>query len=80
MSQKKPTYWVRSKQIKETGDLSIVYPLARGTAPLLILIWGSALLRERPSIGGIAGVGLIIVGLCILNLPRSICKPARASR
>jgi len=63
-------YYTSITRAYKTGDLSIVYPLARGTAPLLILVWGSALLRERPSIGGIAGVGLIIAGLCILNLPR----------
>ena len=63
-------YYTSITRAYQTGDLSIVYPLARGTAPLLILVWGSTLLRERPSVGGVAGVGLIIAGLCILNLPR----------
>ena len=53
-------YYTSMTRAYKTGDLSIAYPLARGTAPLLILVWGSALLRERPSIGGVAGVGLII--------------------
>lgn len=62
-------YYLAMTKAYKTGDLSIVYPLARGTAPLLILVWGLLLLRERPSPGGVSGIGLIIVGLCILNLP-----------
>src|SRR4051794_21433289 len=42
------------------GDLSIVYPLARGTGPLLSGAAAIALLGERPSALALAG-GLIIV-------------------
>jgi uncharacterized membrane protein len=52
------------------GDLSIVYPLARGTAPIFILLWSTLLLRERPSVGGLAGIGLIALGVSALNLRR----------
>ncbi len=54
----------------QTGDLSIVYPLARGTAPVFILIWSTFLLSERPSPAGIIGIGLIVAGLSTINLPR----------
>src|SRR3954452_22758453 len=43
------------------GDLSIVYPLARGTGPLLSGAAAIALLGERPSALALAGA-LIIVG------------------
>ena len=50
------------------GDLSVVYPLARGTGPVLTMIGAIILLGERPSaiaIGGallIAGAVLMLVG------------------
>jgi len=43
------------------GDLSLVYPLARGTGPLLSGAAAIVLLGERPSAPALAG-GLIIVG------------------
>ncbi len=52
------------------GELSLVYPLARGTAPLFLLIWSAILLAERPTAGGMAGVALIAGGLYFINLPR----------
>ena len=54
----------------KSGDLSIVYPLSRGTAPVFILLWSTLLLKERPSVGGIIGIALIVAGLYFLNLPR----------
>ena len=52
------------------GDLSIVYPLARGTAPLFLLLWSSLFLADRLTAGGAAGVGVIAIGLYLINLPR----------
>lgn len=63
-------YHVSITRAYKTGDLSIVYPLARGTAPLFILLWSSLLLDERPSAGGVCGIILIFFGLYIVNLPR----------
>jgi len=54
----------------KTGDLSIVYPLARGLAPMLLLIWAITILNETPSLVGISGVAAIAVGLYVINLPR----------
>lgn len=51
------------------GDLSAVYPLARGVSPLgvalLALIFGARL----PGLGQLAGVGLICVGIFLLSFP-----------
>lgn len=44
-----------------TGDFSLIYPVARGTGPLLAMIAAIALLGERPSALAIAG-GAVIVG------------------
>jgi drug/metabolite transporter (DMT)-like permease len=41
------------------GDLSVVYPIARGTGPVLAIAGGVILLGERPSIQALAG-GLVV--------------------
>lgn len=49
------------------GDLSLVYPLARGTGPLLATILAMVFLAERPSLLALAGGGLIIVGVFMIT-------------
>lgn len=44
-----------------TGQLSVVYPLARGTGPLVTVIGAALILGERPSALALAG-GLLIIG------------------
>ena len=51
------------------GDLSLVYPLARGTAPLLAVAIGVGLLGERLGPVGFAGVACLLVGLLSLQRP-----------
>jgi drug/metabolite transporter (DMT)-like permease len=51
------------------GDLSVVYPIARGTAPLLAVAVGIGVLGERLGPAGITGVGLLLVGLLTLQRP-----------
>jgi len=49
------------------GDLSLVYPLARATGPLLTVIVAILLLGERPSALGLAGALTIIGGAILLT-------------
>ena len=51
------------------GDLSMVYPLARGTAPLLAVAIGTGLLGERLGVLGTIGVACLLVGLLSLQRP-----------
>jgi drug/metabolite transporter (DMT)-like permease len=51
------------------GDLSLVYPLARGTAPLLAVAIGVGLLQERLGPIGFVGVACLLVGLLSLQRP-----------
>jgi len=53
----------------QSGDLSIVYPLARGTAPVWLVLWAVLFLGESLTRGGVGGVGLIALGLYVINLP-----------
>ena len=54
----------------EHGDLSFVYPLARGTAPLLVLIGGILLANESPPAIGLLGVTLASIGIVSLAFER----------
>jgi drug/metabolite transporter (DMT)-like permease len=63
------------------GDLSIVYPIARGTAPLLAVAVGIFVLGERLGPAGIAGVAALLVGLLALQRPWRFLRPSgRAAR
>lgn len=48
------------------GDLSVVYPLARGTGPLVASVAAIALLGEHPGPLGAIGIALVVVGLAVL--------------
>lgn len=47
------------------GDLSVVYPIARGIAPALVSVWAWMLLGEVLPAMVWAGIGLIIVGIML---------------
>jgi uncharacterized membrane protein len=62
------------------GDLSLVYPLARGSAPLLAVAFGTLILRERLGPIGFAGVACLLVGILALQRPWQYLRAAgRAS-
>lgn len=49
------------------ADLSLVYPLARGTGPLLTLLGAVLLFDEHPSVIAISGALLIALGIVFLT-------------
>ena len=48
------------------GEFSQVYPLARGTSPLVVTILAAIFVRERPSTAQLAGVLVVSAGLAAL--------------
>jgi drug/metabolite transporter (DMT)-like permease len=60
-------YFVLLNQGYREGDLSLVYPLARGTGPLLTCIAAILFLGERPSVIALLGALLIIGGVVVLS-------------
>lgn len=50
-----------------SGDLSVVYPLARGTGPLITMLGAVLLLEERPTAVAVAGALLIGCGAIALT-------------
>ncbi len=63
-----------------TGDLSQVYPIARGTPPLLIAMLSALFLGERLPALGYVGIALVVVGVYLASLPSfaDVFKPLRA--
>ena len=62
-------YFVFLAAAYRRGDLSVVYPIARGTAPLLAVAVGIFILDERLGLEGFLGVAFLLVGLLMLQRP-----------
>jgi drug/metabolite transporter (DMT)-like permease len=60
------------------GDLSLVYPLGRGSGALLAALAGITLLGERPGTAGLTGIALVVLGVLVLGAPgrRTSSPPA----
>jgi len=61
-------YFVLLQRGYATGDLSLMYPLSRGTGPLLSSLAAIALLGERPT--GLALAGGLLIVAAVLSLAR----------
>jgi drug/metabolite transporter (DMT)-like permease len=60
-------YFLLLNQGYRVDDLSLVYPLARGTGPLLSSLAAIIFLGERPSLVAVAGALMIVIGIVILT-------------
>jgi drug/metabolite transporter (DMT)-like permease len=61
-------YWWLSQAYRH-GDLSLVYPIARGTAPLVVPLLAALFLGERLSAVAAVGIVLVVGGAVTLHLP-----------
>ena len=65
----------------QLGDLSIVYPIARGIGTALIPLVAVLVLSESISPWGGAGIGLVVAGVLFIQLqslhPRDLVRPMR---
>ena len=73
-------YKIALVQMYIHGDLSQVYPVTRGIAPLLVTLLAIPVAHEVPGPYGLTGVGLVCLGLLIFalerqNLSRAGAKP-----
>ncbi|GAA4859423.1 DMT family transporter [Saccharopolyspora rosea] len=57
------------------ADMSVVYPLARGTGPMLSMLFAVLVLGERPGAVGLLGGALVVLGVFVIGfsdgVPRS---------
>jgi uncharacterized membrane protein len=60
------------------GDFGQVYPIARGTAPLLVTLGAAAFIGEQPSLAALLGIVLVSLGIVSLASAKSGTKPGAA--
>lgn len=60
-------YFVLLSNAYSDHEFSLVYPIARGTAPAFLMLWSVLFLREKVTLGGIVGVGMIVCGMIIIG-------------
>jgi drug/metabolite transporter (DMT)-like permease len=61
-------YFIGLSEAYRTGDLGQVYPLARGTAPLMTAGASALLIDERIGAIGWAGIAILAAGVLLLSL------------
>ncbi len=61
-------YFLVLQRAYRIADVGVVYPLARGTGPLLSVVGAVLLLGERPGIVTLAGAGLVVAGVVIIGM------------
>lgn len=64
-------FWLLTQGYR-VGDLSLVYPLSRGTGPVFAVIGGVLIFGERPSAIAVLGIMLVVVGAVVISLPRNL--------
>ena len=64
----------------KTGDLSLVYPLARGTGPALSVAGAVIIFGERPTGLALAGAALVVAGIIIMSWSPKAMSGAEVGR
>lgn len=60
-------YFLLLQRAYRLGDVSVVYPLARGTGPLLAVLLAIVILGERPAPIALVGAGVVIAGVVLIG-------------
>jgi drug/metabolite transporter (DMT)-like permease len=60
-------YFVLLQRGYADGDMSVVYPLARGTGPLLSVLFAVVVLGERPGAVALVGALLVVAGVFVIG-------------
>jgi drug/metabolite transporter (DMT)-like permease len=61
-------YFVLLARAYAGGELSVIYPIARGSAPVVVLVFGAIALNEDVSAGAAVGVLAIATGVLLVGL------------
>jgi drug/metabolite transporter (DMT)-like permease len=60
-------YFLTLQRGYRLGDVSVVYPLARGSGPLLAVVFAIILFGERPTSLELVGAGIVIAGVVVIG-------------
>jgi drug/metabolite transporter (DMT)-like permease len=74
----KTVYSLLLQRAYRTGDFSLIYPLARGTGPLLSTVAAMIFFGERPTALALAGGGAIILSVFYLTGGASLLHQSRS--
>jgi uncharacterized membrane protein len=61
-------YFLLLARAYDSGEVSVVYPIARGSAPVVVLVFGAVALEEGVPGGAVAGVVLVAAGVLLVGL------------
>jgi len=61
-------YFLMLSYAYTNNDFSLIYPVSRGAAPALLVLWSLLFLSEKLTAGGIWGLSLIILGLLTVSV------------
>jgi drug/metabolite transporter (DMT)-like permease len=60
-------YFLLLARAYDSGEVSVVYPIARGSAPVVVLVFGAIALSEGVAAGAVAGVLLVAAGVLLVG-------------
>ena len=61
-------YFVLLARAYDGGEVSVIYPIARGSAPVVVLVFGAIALKEGVSAGAVVGVLAVAAGVLLVGL------------
>jgi drug/metabolite transporter (DMT)-like permease len=61
-------YFVLLARAYDGGEVSVIYPIARGSAPVVVLVFGAIALKEGVPAGAVVGVVLVALGVLLVGL------------
>lgn len=60
-------YFILLSNAYTDNDFSLIYPIARGTAPAFLMAWSVLFLHEKLTTGGIIGIIMIVCGMVVIG-------------
>lgn len=62
------TYFVLLARAYDGGEVSVVYPVARGSAPVVVLVFSAVALKEGVPAGAVVGILAVAAGVLLVRL------------
>jgi drug/metabolite transporter (DMT)-like permease len=72
-------YFVLLARAYDGGEVSVVYPIARGSAPVVVLVFGAVALKEDVAAGAVVGILIVAAGVLLVGLGAFPFRSARES-
>src|SRR5215210_4063840 len=61
-------YFVLLARAYDGGEVSVIYPIARGSAPVVVLVFGAIALSEGVPAGAVVGILAVVAGVLLVGL------------